>query len=111
MLNFYGSSQEQGTGEIEFAWCVPDDAWSGRITKEMGMQEYKAVKNIKALQIGAFDGSQMTATSGEVIDLDYQFMGRYSPEIGGYVIIHEDGHMSYLPKDVFEYMHEKVDSE
>jgi hypothetical protein len=39
---------------------------------------------------------------GDILSVDDSFMTKHKPEVGGYIVVYEDGYMSYSPAKAFE---------
>lgn len=80
------------------------------------MPRYKCHKEVWALKIADIkwdgqgegretDGTAMItpAESGYApFKVDFKFMSKHSPKVGGYYVVYKDGYKSFSPADVFE---------
>jgi len=80
------------------------------------MPKYKCHKEVWAFKIKSIvrdgegenretDGSAMITPEEEGYDafkVDYQYMHKHKPEVGGYYVQYKDGYKSFSPADAFE---------
>lgn len=76
---------------------------------------YKCHKVVRAAKIEWIDArpgtveehgtplmSLVYGTSGKMCGISAEFIQKHNPEKGGYMVVYEDGYLSYSPADVFE---------
>lgn len=87
---------------------------SGGVTREM--PKYKSHKEVWALKIASIkrdgegenretDGSAMITPAEEgfaPFRVEYDYLRKHSPEVGGYFVVYKDGYKSYSPAQAFE---------
>lgn len=82
------------------------------------MPRYRCHKEVYALKIAAIDdpltskgpdeetdGSAMITPANEgyaPFKVDYAYMRKHEPHIGGYYVVYKDGYKSFSPAEVFE---------
>lgn len=52
-----------------------------------------------------------SSTPRQVLEMDGRWVAQHQPQIGGYVVVFLDGHVSFTPADVFEHAYSKVEPE
>lgn len=88
------------------------------------MPKYKGYHEVWALKIAAIhrthEGDPTTETDGGAtivlveeeygpLHVDAEYMRRQNPQVGGYMVLAEDGDQSYWPAEVFEGVYTRVD--
>lgn len=68
------------------------------------MPKYRCHKEVWALKIAEVDGFMLRFTdeSYEPIYVGPQFVDKYNPRAGGYLVQYADGYRSYSPAKAFE---------
>lgn len=68
------------------------------------MPKYRCHKEVWALKIAEVDAFTLRFTddSYEPIYVGPQFVDKYSPRAGGYLVVYADGYRSYSPAKAFE---------
>lgn len=73
-----------------------------------GLPRYNCHKSVWAGEITKLEASEEGAYlsmfhEGVIeIHVDSEFCIRHNPRVGGYLVIYDDGYMSYSPKEAFE---------
>lgn len=72
--------------------------------------EYRCHKVVRAMQISARVGN-MLSFEGNLSDRAYgeNWLAKHEVEVGGYIVIYEDGYKSFSPQDVFEAGYTKIE--
>jgi hypothetical protein len=75
----------------------------------VSFKAYVGTKHVSAMLIAVIDlGAGVIGpalfghTPGELIGVTREWIARHSPEEGGYVVLYEDGYMSYSPPNAFK---------
>lgn len=76
---------------------------------------YRCHKVVRAMQVADIEplanGSFVVHGHGPGIGpviADPEFMRRHNPQIGGYIVLYDDGYQSYSPAKAFEVGYERV---
>jgi hypothetical protein len=48
------------------------------------------------------DGSRILCGEGYVLRVNHEYVRKHKPEVGGYLVIYEDGYQSFSPAKAFE---------
>ena len=78
------------------------------------LPRYKCHKEVGALKIAKIVEDHSGATIHFVEEgygpehIDFQFIAKHSPEIGGYIVLYDDGYVSWSPAVAFETGYTKV---
>lgn len=86
------------------------------------MPKYKCYKEVWALKIKSIvrdgegenretDGSAMITPEDEgyaPFKVDFEYMHKHKPQIGGYYVVYKDGYKSFSPAEAFETGYEKI---
>jgi hypothetical protein len=86
------------------------------MSEGMEMPRYKCYKEVWALKIAAikYDGEgEDRETDGSAIitpedtryapfKVDFDYMWKHNPQVGGYYVVYKDGYKSFSPADAFE---------
>ncbi|HBH6878547.1 TPA: DUF2829 domain-containing protein [Escherichia coli] len=68
----------------------------------------KKIKPIGGL-IPLWGDIEVTEPKGVTIRVDSMFLQKYRPQIGGYLVVHEDGYLSYLSEKTFKEGFSRID--
>lgn len=98
-----------------------NDMSSKELIAKMEMPRYKSHKEVWALKIKAIkDPTEPNSESdgGRIIipeeanfapfKVDYDYMHKHKPEVGGYYVVYADGYKSYSPVKPFEDGYTKI---
>lgn len=75
---------------------------------DVTLPRWQCHKVVQAAQIEAIrdqhvpDGAILTLTGGFTIKVDSKWTDRHQAKVGGYLVIYEDGYMSFSPAAAFE---------
>ena len=79
------------------------------------MPKYKCYKEVWALKIAKIDretdGTAMITPEESMyapFKVDYDYMHKHKPEVGGYYVVYKDGYKSFSPAEAFESGYEKI---
>lgn len=83
------------------------------MSKKTGMQTYQCFKQVRAMQIGEMQYSDLTEkfvlmsygdANGKhsIVYVDEEWKEKHRPIVGGYYVQYADGYESYSPKEAFE---------
>jgi len=93
------------------------------MAKEMPMPRYRCHKEVMALKIAGIityptiqpaqedDGSRLLTIADlgfEPVRVDFEYMCRHRPEVGGYYVVYADGYKSFSPAKAFEEGYTKI---
>lgn len=69
-----------------------------------------AMPNATTMQLGlVWDALDGYSTCREAIDVDMQWCVQHKPELGGYLVVYEDGTTSYSPAEAFKTSYDRVE--
>ncbi|MEE9471214.1 MAG: hypothetical protein V3W32_05790 [Gemmatimonadota bacterium] len=69
------------------------------------MPRYKCHKEVHALKIIGISEDRSTLYHGRdfaPIDVEPAWVAKHDPQVGGYLVVYEDGYTSYSPAEAFE---------
>jgi len=83
----------------------------------MQLPTYKCFKEVRAGQIqrieragNDYDVYMSVVAHGDAVErVTHDWLVKFQPQVGGYVLLYEDGYRSYSPADVFEAGYAKVE--
>jgi hypothetical protein len=62
---------------------------------------YTCHKKVGALEISGVDGFALTFTNGNSATISRDIFSRYTPVPGDFLVVYEDGYMSFSPRKAF----------
>lgn len=80
------------------------------------MPKYKCHKEVWALKIKSIviDGEMAMITPEEdrysPFEVDFEYMQKHKPHVGGYYVVYEDGYKSFSPAKQFETGYKKINN-
>ena len=84
----------------------------------MQLPKYKCHKEVNAAKIqrierapgSDYDVFMSVVADGDAVErVTHDWLVKFQPQVGGYVVVYEDGYRSYSPADVFEAGYAKVE--
>lgn len=71
-----------------------------------GMPRYQSHKKVWALKIAALDRRRLSMTPGDEgyaeTQMPQEWFDKHQPEVGGYLVVYDDGYQSFSPAKPFE---------
>jgi hypothetical protein len=58
---------------------------------------------------GSYGAYIIPEKQGDILSVDDSFMTKHKPEVGGYIVVYDDGYMSYSPAKAFEEGYTRLD--
>lgn len=75
-------------------------------TTMQSMPQYQSHKTVRAMKIAAIEwtagGARLRSQDGTEIAVDASYMTKHQPKVGGYLVMYDDGYMSWSPSEAFE---------
>jgi hypothetical protein len=78
------------------------------MTAEREMPKYQCHKKVWALKIAklgsGIDGAYFEPTDPGYgrVPLDFEYVAKHRPQVGGYYVVYDDGYKSFSPAEAFE---------
>lgn len=81
------------------------------------LPQYQCHKKVYAVKIKAIDGLDQDPIVNVIItpeegfapfQVNYGYVDKHKPEIGGYYVVYEDGYKSFSPAEAFESGYTKI---